>query len=108
MDFIPNYTGSEHPWFEASKKSNNISNPYWNYYVWADCDEQPPNNWVRLLTYCLAVANLSHLTVPLAVANPSHLIVPLAVANPSHLTVPLAVANPSHLTVPLVWLTRVI
>ncbi|KAK2140377.1 hypothetical protein LSH36_1373g00000 [Paralvinella palmiformis] len=48
MDFIPNYTGSNHTWFIESKRSRNISNPYWNFYVWLDCDKQPPNNWLSV------------------------------------------------------------
>jgi len=46
IDFVPNYTGDQHSWFLESKKTANISNPYWNYYVWTDCTEDLiPNNW---------------------------------------------------------------
>lgn len=49
MDFVPNHTSDEHPWF---KKSVKRIEPYTNYYVWKDgkldnnSKMQPPNNWV--------------------------------------------------------------
>lgn len=51
VDFIPNHTSDQHPWFKESCKDN-TSNPYTDYYVWADGKELPngtfgpPNNWV--------------------------------------------------------------
>jgi len=49
MEFIPNYTGKDHPWFVA-KNDTGYDNPYWNYYVWAKCppDGPPPNNWISV------------------------------------------------------------
>jgi len=44
LDFIPNYTGKDHQWFVD--RSDNYTNPYWNYYVWANCNPPTfPNNW---------------------------------------------------------------
>ena len=44
MDFIPNDTSDQHPWFE---KSINKEDPYTDYYIWADGKNGgPPNNWV--------------------------------------------------------------
>jgi len=51
LDFIPNYTGLEHDWFNQSANSSDYSHPYWNYYVWARCDDAlspPPNNWLSV------------------------------------------------------------
>merc|ERR1719376_628981 len=66
MDFVPNHTSEEHPWFV---KSVNRQDPFTDYYVWhpvtssapshevtdgkGDCSQnvelsdKPPNNWVR-------------------------------------------------------------
>ncbi|CAH1772622.1 unnamed protein product [Owenia fusiformis] len=44
VDFIPNHSSDQHPWFIESKKAT--SNSYRNYYVWADCTPTDmPNNW---------------------------------------------------------------
>jgi len=46
IDFVPNYTSDQHQWFVQSRQTANITNPYWNYYVWTDCSEgNIPNNW---------------------------------------------------------------
>ena len=48
MDFVPNHTSDQHPWFlEASKSKDN---PYRDYYIWKDpkpgsSPPEPPNNW---------------------------------------------------------------
>lgn len=42
VDFIPNHTSDQHPWFLES--SNNTINPKKNYYVWSS-GTTPPNNW---------------------------------------------------------------
>jgi len=43
MDFIPNHSSKEHPWFA---KSVNKESPFTDYYVWADGKANgPPNNW---------------------------------------------------------------
>lgn len=48
LDFIPNHTSDEHPWFIESKSSRD--NPKRNWYVWADGSDwgDPPNNWLSL------------------------------------------------------------
>jgi alpha-glucosidase len=45
LDFVPNHTSNEHPWFIKSRSSRN--NPYRNWYIWRDAkpDGSPPNNW---------------------------------------------------------------
>lgn len=42
LDFIPNQTSDEHPWFLESKMSS--PNDKKNFYNWAETDT-PPNNW---------------------------------------------------------------
>jgi alpha-glucosidase len=44
LDFVPNHTSSEHPWFIESRASR--ENPRRDWYVWADAgtDGGPPNN----------------------------------------------------------------
>ena len=46
LDFVPNHTSDEHPWFAESRSSR--SNPNRDWYVWADPAENggPPNNWL--------------------------------------------------------------
>jgi alpha-glucosidase len=46
VDYVPNHTSDEHPWFVASRSSRD--NPKRDWYVWADArpGEQHPNNWV--------------------------------------------------------------
>ncbi len=48
MDFVPNHTSSEHPWFLESKSSR--ENPRRNWYIWKDPkpDGSPPNNWISV------------------------------------------------------------
>jgi alpha-glucosidase len=45
MDFVPNHTSDEHPWFKESRSSR--SNPKRDWYIWRDGKGpgQPPNNW---------------------------------------------------------------
>ncbi|KAK9307383.1 hypothetical protein QLX08_002278 [Tetragonisca angustula] len=48
MDFVPNHSSHEHPWF---KKSIQRIKPYDEYYVWRNAKvvngkRQPPNNWL--------------------------------------------------------------
>ncbi|KAK7092497.1 hypothetical protein V1264_008234 [Littorina saxatilis] len=50
MDFIPNHTGLDHPWFKESRNSTpHKPNIKRNYYVWEDGlgsnSLKPPNNW---------------------------------------------------------------
>jgi alpha-glucosidase len=49
VDFIPNHTSNQHPWFNESKAS--IDSPYRSWYVWRDPkpDGSPPNNWRSII-----------------------------------------------------------
>jgi alpha-glucosidase len=46
VDYIPNHTSDQHPWFVASRSSRD--DPKRDWYTWADPapDGGPPNNWV--------------------------------------------------------------
>ncbi len=46
LDFVPNHTSDQHPWFLASRSSRD--NPYRDWYIWRDPapDGGPPNNWL--------------------------------------------------------------
>jgi alpha-glucosidase len=46
LDFVPNHTSEQHPWFVDSRSSRSARHRDW--YVWADGapDGSPPNNWV--------------------------------------------------------------
>ena len=45
VDYVPNHTSNEHPWFVESRSSSD--NPKRNWYIWRDPspDGGPPNNW---------------------------------------------------------------
>jgi alpha-glucosidase len=45
VDFVPNHTSDQHPWFKESRSS--LSNPKRDWYYWCDPNEKggPPNNW---------------------------------------------------------------
>src|SRR5256884_87750 len=45
MDFVPNHTSDEHPWFKESRSSR--TNPKRDWYIWRDGKGpgQPPNDW---------------------------------------------------------------
>lgn len=45
MDFIPNHTSIEHPWFQDALTSK--QSQYRDYYIWEDPkqDGRPPSNW---------------------------------------------------------------
>ena len=49
VDFVPNHTSDEHPWFLASGNSRQNSKRDW--YVWANPkrDGSPPNNWLSVM-----------------------------------------------------------
>jgi len=45
MDFVPNHTSEQHPWFQESRASRTSTKRDW--YIWRDPapDGGPPNNW---------------------------------------------------------------
>jgi alpha-glucosidase len=45
LDFVPNHTSDQHPWFAGSRSSRD--NPKRDWYIWKDPkpDGSPPNNW---------------------------------------------------------------
>jgi alpha-glucosidase len=45
LDYVPNHTSDQHPWFIQSRSSR--ENPYRDWYIWRDPapDGGPPNNW---------------------------------------------------------------
>ena len=46
IDWVPNHTSDEHPWFIESRSSRD--NPKRDWYIWRDPrpDGSPPNNWI--------------------------------------------------------------
>jgi alpha-glucosidase len=46
LDFVPNHTSDQHPWFLESRSSR--GNPKRDWYIWRDPgpDGGPPNNWL--------------------------------------------------------------
>ena len=49
LEFVPNHSSDQHPWFLESKKSKD--NEYADFYVWADGNgNDPPNDWVSSWT----------------------------------------------------------
>ncbi|GLS04619.1 alpha-amylase [Chitiniphilus shinanonensis] len=46
LDFVPNHTSDQHPWFAESRASRD--NPKHDWYIWRDPapDGGPPNNWL--------------------------------------------------------------
>jgi alpha-glucosidase len=46
LDFVPNHTSDQHPWFKEARSSR--TNPRREWYVWSDpaADGGPPNNWL--------------------------------------------------------------
>jgi alpha-glucosidase len=48
LDFVPNHTSSEHPWFVDSRSSR--SSPRRDWYLWADAGPsgEPPTNWLSM------------------------------------------------------------
>jgi len=46
LDFVPNHTSDQHPWFLESRSSRD--NPRRDWYLWQDArpDGYPPNNWL--------------------------------------------------------------
>ncbi len=48
IDFVPNHSSDQHPWFIESRASRD--SPKRDWYVWADArpDGSPPNNWFSI------------------------------------------------------------
>lgn len=46
LDFVPNHSSDQHPWFQESRASRD--NPRRDWYIWRDPapDGGPPNNWL--------------------------------------------------------------
>lgn len=45
LDYVPNHTSDEHPWFFESRSSR--QNPKRDWYIWRDPETGgPPNNWL--------------------------------------------------------------
>lgn len=46
LDYVPNHTSDQHPWFVESRSSRD--KPKRDWYIWRDPvpDGGPPNNWV--------------------------------------------------------------
>ncbi|MEN2746645.1 alpha-amylase family glycosyl hydrolase [Sphingomonas sp. T9W2] len=46
LDFVPNHSSDQHPWFVESRSSRD--NPKRDWYIWHDPapDGGPPNNWI--------------------------------------------------------------
>lgn len=48
LDFVPNHTSDQHPWFLESSSSKN--NPKREWYIWQErkTKNKPPNNWLSI------------------------------------------------------------
>jgi alpha-glucosidase len=48
LDYVPNHTSDQHPWFQASRAARTAT--YRDWYVWRDPapDGGPPNNWLAV------------------------------------------------------------
>ena len=48
LDFVPNHTSDQHPWFVESRTSR--TNDKHDFYVWRNAkpDGSPPNNWMSI------------------------------------------------------------
>lgn len=48
IDFVPNHTSDQHPWFKESRSSKD--SPYRDWYLWRPAreDGSPPNNWLSV------------------------------------------------------------
>ncbi len=46
VDWVPNHSSDQHPWFQSSRQSRD--SPHRDWYVWRDAapDGGPPNNWL--------------------------------------------------------------
>lgn len=52
MDYVPNHTSDQHPWFQDSRSS--VNSPKRDWYIWRDCQagDAPPTNWVSEFGGC--------------------------------------------------------
>jgi alpha-glucosidase len=50
IDWVPNHSSDQHPWFIESRSSRD--NPKRDWYVWRDggAPDQPPNDWIAAFT----------------------------------------------------------
>jgi alpha-glucosidase len=50
IDFVPNHTSDQHPWFQESRQ--NRTNPKRDWYIWRDPDPDgsTPNNWASVFS----------------------------------------------------------
>ena len=48
IDYVPNHTSDQHPWFVESRSSRDNARADW--YIWRDPkpDGSPPNNWISM------------------------------------------------------------
>jgi alpha-glucosidase len=48
LDYVPNHSSDQHPWFRESRASRD--NPRRDWYLWRDAaaDRRPPNNWLSV------------------------------------------------------------
>jgi alpha-glucosidase len=48
IDFVPNHTSNQHPWFLESRSDR--TNPKRDWYIWRDPEAgwEPPNNWLSV------------------------------------------------------------
>lgn len=48
IDYVPNHSSDQHPWFTESRSSRENARRDW--YIWADkrSDGSPPNNWLSM------------------------------------------------------------
>lgn len=51
VDWVPNHTSDQHPWFQSSRRDPD--GPHGDWYFWRDGtpDGPMPNNWVESLTF---------------------------------------------------------
>lgn len=49
LDYVPNHSSDEHPWFQESRASR--ESPKRDWYIWRDPapDGRPPNNWLSAM-----------------------------------------------------------
>jgi len=48
LDFVPNHSSDQHPWFIESRSSRHSPKRDWYYWRSAKADGSPPNNWISI------------------------------------------------------------